>query len=166
MSAAMVSSPGLEPPAEPNLDDRHIGGPALSDDEDNPADENSHPNLPVPTLKSVPLKAKLAWVSVGIYEGPECAAHAQASLKMHAQDMWFEPKARKGRGEKISGIPLTRTPRILADGTVISEFRCPFSQVLPDLASTKTCPFLSPPSRIPARTKSLSPPTPMAYATS
>ena len=128
----MVSSPGPEALVELDLDDI-FGGPALSDDEVNAGDENCHPNLPIPNRPSGPIRPKLLWRSAGVYEGPECAAHAKASLTMHAQELWFEPKSRKSRGEKTPGIPLTQTPRILADGTVVSEFRCPFSQVLPYL---------------------------------
>ena len=124
-----VLSDGQEP-REIDLDDL-FGGSLDSEDELDPVGaENRDINLPVPAIVSQPAKAKLLWVSAGVYEGPSCTADAEASLKAHAQEPWFESKARKSRDNKREGIPLTQTPRTLIDGTVISEFRCPFSQVL------------------------------------
>ena len=110
-----------------------FGGPVLDDDPKDvrPAgiSENRDPNVQL--CRSGKARSRLPWVSVGIYEGETCTADAEASLKTHAQEPWYEPKGRKSRQVSREGIPLTQTPRRLADGTVVSEFRCPFSQVRP-----------------------------------
>ena len=128
---------------ELQLDDI-FGGPVLDDDARDVAiarlSENLDPN--VPFCRPGKPKTRLPWVSVGLYEGETCTADAEASLKTHALEPWFEPRGRKCRTVRREGIPLTQTPRRLADGTVVSEFRCPFSQVPPPGRTLRTALFL------------------------
>ena len=133
---------------ELQLDDI-FGGPVLDDD---PGDvgidrlvENRDPNAPF-SRPGKP-RTRLPWVSVGLYEGETCTADSEASLKTHALEAWFEPKGHICRPISREGIPLTnQTPRRLVDGTVVSEFRCPFSQVVHQHTRTpRTARFLKSP---------------------
>lgn len=115
---------------EPDLDS-FFGGDLVDEPDEHSVDsslpdENASPNRCACTFLK---RKRLPWLSVAVFQGPNCNMQAVAALKQHAGDAWFEEKTRKKRVLQQEGIPLAQTPRSRLDGTAVSEYKCPFAQV-------------------------------------
>ena len=77
-----------------------------------------------------PKRKALTWTEVETFLGADASARVESMLLSVVGDDWIQALRKKQRRPKNGLLPLSQTPRVNNDGTVIKEYKCPHFSVI------------------------------------
>jgi hypothetical protein len=75
-------------------------------------------------------RKKLTWTEVETFLGADASTRVESTLLSIVGDDWIKAVSNKQRRPKNGSLPLSQTPRVNNDGTVVKEYKCPLFSVI------------------------------------